>query len=171
MRSMIAAALLIIGLWFATPATAMTADEARDLVADQGCTADVVVMESDDGLPNAFYSAMYHLVILTPEMMELPDPWVRAIILHESAHCLQFTQAGDLLFPVTEYPLEWDADTYMVKRGADYGWDTATSFEEALQWIYDTYGFEGRADDSHGTFVDRMQHLELNRWLPRRIEA
>ncbi len=145
---MVAAALLILAL--ASPALALTQDEAQQLVAATGCTAPVTFIESPmyDGF-NAYYSPMMNRIVGI-NFSQLPDPWQRLIMLHEAGHCMGIRD-------------EWDADKFAIHELAKYGLD-GTEISDALwSYMYRVYGAVGDKDEEHGLVVERAVRGRLNR--------
>ncbi len=158
-----AAALLILGL--VGPASALTVDEAQQIVKATGCTATVYTYDSIE--INAFYDPMGHNIILMNGLQQLPEQWQKFILLHETGHCLQ-GQAGrfEALRGRGIHELEWDADAYAISAMED----GAEINEQLLSWLYRTYNVEGHDGGPHGTIVDRITRGRLNR-VQRHVEA
>lgn len=152
---MVAAALLILAL--ASPALALTQDEAQQLVSATGCTAPVTYVESpyNDGF-NAFYSPMYNRIVGI-NFSRLPDSWQRMIMLHEAGHCLGIDN-------------EWDADKFAIRQLAEYGIDGSEVSQEIWASLYRQYEIVGDANEEHGLVVERSVRSRLNR-VVLKVEA
>lgn len=152
--AMLAAALLIL---IATPAMALTQDEAQQIANDAGCNVPVVIYTWPT-IPdwNAFYgqpSPWWPVQIGLVNMQELPESWQQLILYHEIGHCLQ---GGG----------EWEADKYAIRMMADRGLDGSAIMHDMWAWESNRSEYLGSAGSSHGLFTHRITRGWLNRWFP-----
>lgn len=142
----------------AAPAAALTQREATDLVADTGCTADVVTIAAPEmsGF-NAFYSWSHHIGLINFD--RIPRSWQLLILYHESWHCLQRMHYG---FP-GGHATEWDADGYAISRLSDHGLDGAEVNAGLWAYVYNATGYLGEDAEVHGLVTHRIMRGWLNR--------
>lgn len=162
MRTLCAVGLLVLLVLVASPAMALTQDEAQSMVASSGCTAPVRMVEYPFTGLNAYYNMRDHEVVLI-NFDSAPELWQRLIVYHETWHCRQVTKYG---LP-GGHNTEWDADAYAIKRLGEEGIDGAELNAVVWSTIYRRSGREGDDDDSHGLFVERIIRGLLNRTVYR----
>ncbi len=167
MRLIAAVALLV--LLFASPALALTQDEAQAVVNSTGCTATV---KFDTGGFNAYYISPVTIfgilpgdgVIILDGMEDLSDKAQTFILLHESGHCMQVMHGREYYEDGHGiYSREYDADEFAIDRFAERGWDGAEMQHELFAYLYSRFNKNGDADDVHGLLVDRIMHGYLHR--------
>lgn len=156
-------AAVLLMLLVASPAMALTQDEAQQMVKSVGCTADV--FERYALSFNAYYDSSEHVIVLMG-LQHLPESWQRFILWHETGHCLQM-QSGRLssLRYKGRYEVEWDADAFAIRQLAEEGVDGADLNHDIWGQLYRQYKYEGHEYDSHGTSVARITRGHLNRWV------
>ncbi len=157
-RALIAAAALLV-FAFASPALALTRDEAQQIVKSSGCDAKVYMFDSEQF--NAYYAYDPYTneeAIVAIGFNNLTEPAQRLILYHETWHCLQVHVYG---WP-DGHDREWDADWYAIKRMAEEGVDGAELNAQLWAWIYNTYGFTGDDNEVHGLLTHRVTRGWLN---------
>lgn len=79
------------------------------------------------------------------------------IVLHETGHCLQHQEMGDLfdqLYQVAPQVLELDADRRAADLACRLGLDGPAMLTRAFEWLRQEYGYEG--DPAHGSVEERV---------------
>jgi len=160
-RVLIAAVALLV-LAFASPASALTQDEAQQMAQSVGCQATVRAMNSYEGF-NAYYDSVSNAIYLI-NFSVIPESWQRLIAWHEIGHCLQWKEGRQVkLREAGLYEREWDADRFAIEMLTNEGIDGAELNASIWADIYRQFNYAGDADEAHGTLVGRITRGNLNR--------
>lgn len=136
----------------AAPASALTSEEATDIV--EWATGDEVAVEVDRtwDAPNGYftlYGGFPHIVVMQPEWM--PDEWAVIILLHEAAHYIQWRDG--YIDSMESVDREWQADVWGTRAACARG-VKSMAFHDLWAWMLEHYGDDD--SQSHGRKSARM---------------
>lgn len=149
-------AVALLACLVTSPALALNASDVEQMAKSVGCTASIEEYQDDTNPVNAGYFPWQRAIKILNFHL-IPESWQRMIAWHEIGHCLQFQNEefnedpGDI-----PYNVEWDADEFAIKQMAKERVDGTSILRDFFHWLYLRYGVTGRADESHGTTVDRI---------------
>lgn len=144
---------LLAVLLLATPAAALTQDEATAWARWTGCKAEVTVV-TDTNFIMAYYSPWDPAVVLWG-LSGFDESIQLGILLHELAHCIQH-QTGRL-YGRDIVDIEWEADAMGLDWGCAIG-NPPSWFAAFLQWAKEALDYDG--DPDHGSAADRLAHAD-----------
>jgi hypothetical protein len=150
MKSLIISALLCLSL--ASPAAALTSEEATKVVKWATGDTITVTVDRDYDAPNGYFSWMGgqpEIVVFQPEWM--PDAWAIIILLHEAAHYIQWRDG--YIDSMESVDREWQADIWGINAACQIG-GTNMDFHDLWVWMLEEYG--DVQSGTHGQHTQRM---------------
>lgn len=153
MRRLIAALVLVLAL--VSPLSATHRQEPVErLVAWTGCDATVVTSDERSAV-ESYFSPFTNTVYIgtgaNSHAPAVPVDLALIIILHEAAHCLQWSEG---VWFDTLVERELDADRRAADLACALGIDGARLLHDLFAWAYEVFGYEGDVD--HGTMAQRI---------------
>lgn len=159
--------VLSIVLALSSPVVAKEQSEWEVLAKRAGCPAPVTMYE-EPSYPaiNAAYAwevpGFQEERLYFVNFSRIPESWQLFIFYHEVGHCLQ-VRGGRIsgLQAKGTYAVEWDADEYAIdKLASEHRLDGATIQAELHAYLHGL-GAKSDPNESHGSFVERLQNGRL----------